>query len=149
MDYRELAMSLFSSRFFSAHRAHYQPISESSKGENFVLQLLCEREVVLSSEIASSMHITTARVASLLNQLQKKGYIQRQTDESDRRRVIVKITKEGRARAESQLKLILDRAEELLSDLGEQDATEFIRILGRIQQNSTKHFRRDCEDTAK
>ncbi len=47
---------------------------------------------MLTGEVAARMHITSGTVTSLLDNLERKGYIVRSNDPEDRRRVLVDIT---------------------------------------------------------
>jgi DNA-binding MarR family transcriptional regulator len=78
------------------------------------------------------MGITSARIAAALNALEEKGFITRNIDSEDRRRIIVKPTLKGREYAFEQRKKHIEHAKNILSMLGEDDAKEYVRILGRL-----------------
>jgi DNA-binding MarR family transcriptional regulator len=60
-----------------------------------VLQLLKAQQEMTARQIAEAMHLTQATVTSLLDALQERGWITRTRGEQDRRRVHVRLTKEG------------------------------------------------------
>lgn len=60
-----------------------------------VLQLLKAQQEMTARQIADAMHLTQATVTSLLDVLQERGWITRTRDQQDRRRVHVRLTKEG------------------------------------------------------
>ena len=75
--------------------------------------------------------MTTSRIAAVLNSLEKKEMITRLPDPADRRRVAVALTARGedfhlarRKEAERDFTHLLER-------LGEDDARQFVHLLGR------------------
>jgi DNA-binding MarR family transcriptional regulator len=56
-----------------------------------------------TGEISARMHITTGTMTSVLDTLERNGYIKRIADPNDRRRVLVDITPEAQAVLENML----------------------------------------------
>ena len=56
-----------------------------------------EGEPMLTGEVAVRMHVTSGTVTSLLDNLERKGYVVRSDDPDDRRRVLVDITPAAQA----------------------------------------------------
>ena len=54
-------------------------------------------EPMLTGEVAARMHVTSGSVTSVLDNLEKKGFVVRSNDPSDRRRVLVDITPAAQA----------------------------------------------------
>ncbi len=135
MDYRELALE-FMKKMFALNKARPQrQFQESMQGETVVLQYLSDHEdSVLPSEISAFMGISSARIAATLNSLEKKEFITRRIDLSDRRRILVEITPKGRALAGELKADILENTSKMLAFLGEHDAREYIRITGRMAE---------------
>ena len=75
------------------------------------------------------MQVTTGRVASALNSLEKKRYIQRRNHDIDKRKVIVYITESGKEYILENYQSGITLAEDILSNLGEEDAKELIRLI--------------------
>lgn len=50
-----------------------------------------------AGEITAQMHISTATMTSVLDTLERRGYVRRQPDPADRRRVLVDITPDAQA----------------------------------------------------
>lgn len=83
------------------------------------------------SEISELLHITPSAVTHTINSLEKIGYIERQSDPTDRRIVLVRATT---LCEEIMKKLYSERlqfTEELVTFLGEKDSTDFIRLLSK------------------
>jgi DNA-binding MarR family transcriptional regulator len=56
-----------------------------------VLDLIYLREQASAGELAAATGLTTGSVTALIDRLEKVGYVERHTDTSDRRKVIVRI----------------------------------------------------------
>ncbi|WP_349108398.1 MarR family transcriptional regulator [Collinsella sp. CLA-AA-H302] len=101
-------------------------------GETPVLQYLSGvDDDVIPSEIAKKLKFSRARMSHILESLESKGYIQRRTDQNDRRRVLVSITEEGRDFAAKKNAESVASLSKQLSALGEHDAQELVRILNK------------------
>ncbi len=87
---------------------------------------------VQPNEISRFMNISTARMAAALNGLERKGMLTRRIDPSDRRRILVELTEEGRRYTDEQRLEMLGHLTQVIERLGEHDAVEFVRIMGRV-----------------
>jgi len=140
VDYPNLAMELLE-KMQSLRRARPQRnITEALQGEAFVLHYIANHSPeVLPSEIGHEMDVSSARIAQTLNRIEEKGWITRQIDINDRRRILVRLTPEGKAAAENHRRIVLGIAAKMLSLLGEDDATEYVRITGKLADLIVKH----------
>lgn len=134
MDYNELAYEFLQKiQMFKKIGPPHKKIFESMRGELFALQSIARRGGdVLPGEICDDMEVSSARVAATLNSLESKGLITREIDKSDRRQILVKITQKGEELAEEHMQNILQDASMILKCLGDNDAKEFVRIIGRL-----------------
>ena len=57
-------------------------------------------------QLSDTMNVTMPRITTILNGMDKKGLIERQTSTQDRRKVIVMITKKGKALNKKHKKMI-------------------------------------------
>ncbi|HPE16107.1 MAG TPA: winged helix DNA-binding protein [Oscillospiraceae bacterium] len=115
----------------------YQRLNEFFKGEMFVLRYLDSGSgSALPGALREAMGVSSARVAAALGALERKGFITRSADATDRRRVIVSITEAGRRQLCARQRVLRVNLEYLLHELGEADAREYIRIVGRIMEIS-------------
>lgn len=137
MDYRALAVELFSSLNAFKKLRPQKHISESMRGEAFALQYIAMRGgPVLPGEISNEMGISSARIAATLNDLERKGYITRRIDNTDRRRILVESTEKGEMLARLHNQKLLDNITEMLSVLSEDDARELVRILSILADHA-------------
>ena len=135
MDYHAMAAELLDKMQTLRKAGPQKHINESLHGEAFVLQFIASHGGdVLPGDISSEMGVSTARIAKALSSLESKGLITRQIDLSDRRKIIVGITPEGKALAKKQRQAVITGASKMLALLGEQDAKEYIRITGRLAE---------------
>lgn len=78
----------------------FPPEYHVNVGEFFVMKKLeknnlCSESPVNVSDIHSNLHVTKPAVSQMLNSLEKKGYVSRAIDKTDRRRISVTLTAEG------------------------------------------------------
>jgi DNA-binding MarR family transcriptional regulator len=73
-----------------------------------------------AGQISARMHIATATMTTVLDTLEGKGYIRRQPDLADRRRVLVGITPDAQALLDRTLSAIQQLVTATLSQLGDQ-----------------------------
>jgi DNA-binding MarR family transcriptional regulator len=65
--------------------------------ERSVLSLLDEHKEMLPSELATAEKITSQSMSAILNHLSELGYIKRKLSETDKRKVLISLTKEGQS----------------------------------------------------
>ncbi len=108
-------------------------LEEGFKGVFVVLRILKESKVGMSAgELAKRMQVTTARIASALNSLQKKGYVTRKTEKSDGRKVIINLTEQGEAALENRKNKINQSILPMLGKLTEEEKETLFSLLNKI-----------------
>ena len=85
-----------------------------------------------AGDICNYLQVTTGRIASALNSLEKKNFIQRKTHEKDKRKVKVCITSYGRDYVLQTYDNGRVISRNVLENLGEEDTKEFIRIVKKL-----------------
>jgi len=135
MDYVTLAEE-FIERTQSLNKASTQKfIDKALKGESLVLQCIARHgREVLPGEIGVEINVSSARIAQTLNSMEEKGLIARRIDRDDRRRILVSLTEQGKGLAEKHQRFMIDTIAKMLGLLGERDATEYVRITGRLAE---------------
>lgn len=135
MESREMAKTLlaeFVQLFREGATRHMKGVSG---GELGVLGYIHYRGGgVTPSDISREFHISTARVANVLNALERKSYIERRSDQEDRRKVRIFATQKGQRRTEDCITDAVDQVQMLMEQLGETDAAESVRLMRRIRQ---------------
>lgn len=89
-------------------------------------------DALTAGELARACHVTSARMAQTLNQLEADGLVTRTPGKADRRRTIVRMTDAGEAELRSYFDGVTRFAAGMLRRLGEKDSRELVRILGRL-----------------
>lgn len=135
MDYRELAQKLIKYQLGMPKPPKNAPKLEANRGEMSVIVYLIEFEDGVAPGILAQFgDVSTARMATVLNKLEEKGYITRSTDPNDRRKIIVNLTPTGRAFGTERKEARIQHIASMLNYLGEHDAKEFIRLMKRVNE---------------
>jgi DNA-binding MarR family transcriptional regulator len=71
-------------------------------------------------QVSAQMHISTATMTSVLDTLERNGYIRRQPDPADRRRVLVDVTPSAQALLDQVLPAVQQIVTAAMSPLGDQ-----------------------------
>ena len=139
MDNSTLAAELMDKLHMLRKAQPQKYIDEALHGEFYVLQFLAMRgEEVLPGELCHEMDVSSARIAQTLNSIERKGWITRRIDPQDRRRIIITLTAAGKTEAERLRRAVTGIAAKMLDLLGERDATEYVRITGKLADAISK-----------
>jgi DNA-binding MarR family transcriptional regulator len=145
MDYKALAEELFHIMTRTAKLPFQKKVDDLSHGERRILGYLTfGKNGVPSGDLSDKLDLTTPRVASALNSLAKKGYIERNRDENDKRMVIVSITEAGKSFMMEEYNKLISMMQQTLERLGENDAQELIRIIKRIKEITNEMSEQEC-----
>ncbi len=141
MDCEVLAEMLVDQTELLFRHGPHKLIGKNARGECFVLRCLARSKApLLPSDLSEQSHASTARIAVVLNTLEKKGLISRAIDPTDRRRILVSLTNVGQEYVAVVRTQLREDMKHLLEELGEQDAREYLRITKRILQISQEEF---------
>lgn len=106
-------------------------------------------ENVTIADLQQSLLITKGAVSQMYGSLESKGYLIREVDPSNRRKLIVTLTPRGREVLKImnyRMKLLM---EETVSRFGEEDMITFVNLLNRYA-DITKEIKEEiCENTRK
>ncbi|MDP4179418.1 MAG: MarR family transcriptional regulator [Bacillota bacterium] len=86
---------------------------------------------IKASDLSNKLKITPAAVTHMLNSLEKNKYIERLSDPSDRRIVLVKATEKTKETINEMQNSFLKKFEGLTNFLSENDTKELIRLLNK------------------
>ena len=127
-SFRELSRELLE-EFGSLGRRMTPHMRYANRGERGVMRVLEFAGPVAPSELADRTHLSSARVANVLRSLEEKGYVTRAHSDADRRRVTVSLTEAGHDQILREKREFEAQAASFLSQLGEEDTREALRIL--------------------
>ncbi|NLJ79982.1 MAG: winged helix-turn-helix transcriptional regulator [Firmicutes bacterium] len=85
------------------------------------------------SKLGKILRLTRPTITSLVNSLEEQGYVARVNDDEDRRAVFVCLTAKGQKLVDENRKEFFRNISEIMEFLGEKDAQELIRLMGRIR----------------
>jgi len=88
---------------------------------------------VLTGEVAARMHITSGTVTALLDNLVRKGFVERSSDAGDRRRVLVDVTPAAQALLDEMLPAVQQVARHVFERLGPKREQALLDLLGEVQ----------------
>ncbi|MCH5325483.1 MAG: transcriptional regulator [Eubacterium sp.] len=133
MDYYSLAGELLEVRNSRPRIRLDRTISHLLKGEIAILHYLEKHGgQAHPKDLSEELVVSTARVAVLLNTLEKDGFITRIHDSRDNRLTNVSLSEKGRELINSRREELLMYMSELLSKLGEDDAKEYVRLQKKL-----------------
>lgn len=114
----------------------FKKMEEYNQGSKHALQYLLQEEEmeVTAGMVANELSISTARVAKLINNLSKNGYIDKWNSKKDARVTIVKITEKGKEYIIKEKEDFLKTLELVIDKIGVEDLMEFIRISKKIKK---------------
>lgn len=145
MDYEILARELleFMQRLYKSKPQ--KKITDAMHGKKSIMACLAfsKDEKISPGDLSEELNISSARVAAALNGLEDKGFIKRSIDPSDRRKILIEMTEKGKKETKRHMDTMIKKTAENLKELGEKDASEYVRILGRLSEIMS---RRNCED---
>ncbi|MDO5726062.1 MAG: winged helix DNA-binding protein [Tissierellia bacterium] len=88
------------------------------------------------SKIQEYTHISKAAISQILSSLDKRGYIIRETDKTNRRRITVELTDSGEEILKQTKKRSDQILDEILRRLGEENVLELINLLDKLSNIS-------------
>ena len=143
--YRELAKRLARQGVELGRLRPAHELSASTRGLPAVMGALVEASGPLSpGELARKTGVTDARIANALRVLEARGLVRRSPSPVDRRRVEVTLTDLGRAFVHDHTLAAERLIADFLSELGEDDARDLVRLLDRVLE--VLHGRRERGD---
>ncbi len=132
-DYRALAEKLIELQMLF----HLTPITrELSKLENgMFLALSClanNQQEVHPKELSQKMAVSSARIAALLNHMEKEGLILRKADPKDNRQIVILLTDRGKQLIKQKREEVVNIMTDTLEELGPEEAEAYLRIQMKI-----------------
>ena len=88
---------------------------------------------IATGVVSAHMHITTGTMTSVLDTLERNGYILRLPDPDDRRRVLVDVTQLAQDVLDGVLPEVVQAATALFADFSAEELGEFLDNLARIR----------------
>jgi DNA-binding MarR family transcriptional regulator len=112
-------------QFFKARLAPYG----ITPGQYGVLKCLWDEDGLTVKKLAERMYLDSTTITGLLDRMENKGLIKRQSSPSDRRALSVVLTPAGKALQEPVTQAIIDANQAVLKNMSEEEADSFLNIL--------------------
>ncbi len=109
----------------------------SSTGRQALAVLDGAGEPLSPTEIAGRLLLTTASITSLLNTLERRGWVLRQADARDRRKQLISLTEEGQRLVDDILPQIVALQAAIMQEVSENDRQNLLRILDTIRTTAS------------
>src|SRR5665213_3602786 len=96
--------------------------------------VMCTRVPTMPAGIVGTrVHITSGTMTSVLDTLERNGFIERLTDPDDRRRVLVDVTPEAQAVLDRLRPAVVQTTTAVMEGFDEQELTAFLDTLARVR----------------
>lgn len=102
------------------------------RGKGAVLSILSKEDGVTQKNIADAMFMRPPSLSELLHKMEGEGLVERRTNETDRREVLVYITDEGRRIATMVAAEHERRADKFFSALSDEEKDSLAAILKKL-----------------
>ncbi len=104
-------------------------------GQPKVLEYLFDNDGAVQKDIAKACLIEPATLTSLLSRMEKSGLIERKNKNGDKRYLCVYLTAKGKQSSKRVVEQMSKLESAALSDFSEDEITQFISFLTRVNEN--------------
>lgn len=140
-----LVQRLIKSLYKIGHGNSSKKLHNSVRGENMTLALISKNKgSIYPKDIEKKMGISSARVSKIIKGLEEKDLVIRKPDKEDKRKTLVILTERGKKFENLRKEKINFILTSMLELLGEEDGTDFVRIIEKIEK-SMPEIRKMCE----
>lgn len=101
-----------------------------------------ENKGIKISKISRKLQVAQPTITPMLRNLEKKGYIERIMDKSDRRVVLIRVTKAGKQAKEELMLNYQDHLEDLVNRMGKERILQMVSLI----QEATRCFCKEETD---
>jgi DNA-binding MarR family transcriptional regulator len=139
-------MTLYPRIYFACHTRHVRdPQSDRllSRHQASILDHLDEIDPVTVNDLARHMGVTPATISLTADRLERKGYVVRLRDTTDRRRVHLRLTSAGVRVRQASSVLDPDRVQALMARLSDEErmaALHGLSIIARAAQEQMAEY---------
>lgn len=134
-DAVSLLMTFYPKIYLACHTRH---VNDPVKGvkltahQGSVLDHLDQEEAITMQELALHLGVTPSTMSITVDRLSRLGYVKREKDKADSRRVNLFLTAHGNKIKQSKSVLDVNRVKSLLSRLSEKERADAIKGLGLL-----------------
>lgn len=99
-----------------------------------VMQALARANEMTTGDLARQVNLSQGTVTSILDRLEKRALIQRERSHTDRRRIFVSLSEQGRERLSIAPTLLQQRFIQRFADLKDWEQTQILSSLQRLAE---------------
>ena len=139
MRYSKAAEELYDLGLQANRTVEYGLVGHTAKMETFILWYLSRNDNrAFPKDLSRSMAASTAHVSTVLRGLERDGYITRETDPSDCRRVIVHLTQRGLEKNRQLKAARIEKIGAMLEVLTPEEVDTYIRLRKKLLSGAMK-----------
>ncbi len=141
---REITLAFTNMR---KHNAKYHTKAHAKRSEMAIMSILeslSGKNGLMVTEIGKLLNLPPSAVTPVVNGLEEKGFVERKNSPEDRRIVLVALTKKGHEFFDKKQAFFFEKSLKLVEYLGEEDASEFVRLFSKAFDFMNNEFNR-CE----
>ena len=146
MNYREMVHKLISTSLI--HRYHITKSAQKAGlyyGQPMILEYIKEHNFCTQKELADSLHISPASVATSIKRLEKGGFVKRSTDKDDIRKNRLSLTEYG-LKSLTDFREICDETDKkMFKGFSEEECELLCEYLQRLYNNLDTENLTNCQ----
>ncbi|WP_413208353.1 MarR family winged helix-turn-helix transcriptional regulator [Rhodospirillum sp. A1_3_36] len=135
-DFFPYKVRIFYTAVSGAVRQVYTSLHGLSVNEWRTLAVLCDNAPLSAKEIVGRSSMDKVNVSRAISALQKKGILERHIDPTDRRRILLRLTRKGRLILTDLLPEVKQVEERMLDGLSAEERDTFLRLMTRVTANA-------------
>jgi DNA-binding MarR family transcriptional regulator len=135
-DYFPYKVRIFYRDVSAAVREVYTQSFGLSVSEWRTMSVLFSFEPLSAKQIVARSSMDKVKVSRAITGLQKRKYLERHIDPSDRRRVLLRLTRSGREVMRQLIPQVLEVEKQLLEGLSEDECDTLLKLMQKVSANA-------------
>lgn len=128
--------------------AHFQELGIGGR-QGLLLHVLIKNDGITQKELTERLRIRSSSIGELLVKLEKSGYLERCSNEIDKRTSNVYLTAQGRIVAENYNLIRAEAVENWCSGLTDDDKSQLINLLTKLSLSMETRLSENGEEVEK
>lgn len=142
MTYLDLAHQLGEINKKMMRISEYTKMTDANRGEGILLSyLMHHNNEATPVELSEALDVSSARIAALLNKMERKKLLERQKHPDNNKNVIVKLLPDGKKMHEEQERTFNQKVVSFFETLGEEKAALYVELQGEMVDFMMKNQR--------
>jgi DNA-binding MarR family transcriptional regulator len=120
----------------------FSAIKEDISAPHFgIMKILNDSGEMHISQVADALQIPRPQMTLMVDRLEELGYVQRETDASDRRSIIIKLTRKGKNTFHDWAQTVREGTNAMLDFLSDDELKDFADSLAKLRDLVIKIYR--------